>query len=54
MLGAVFVLVTAVTVAALAPGSLRTRGESGHPTTGPVPELSRDDGVKGGGVLRCP
>jgi hypothetical protein len=54
VLGAVFVLVTAVTVAALAPGSLRTRGESGHPTTGPVPELWRDDGVKGGGVLRCP
>jgi MFS family permease len=40
VLGAVFVLVTAVTVVTLAPGSRRIRGESGHPTTSSVPELS--------------
>ncbi len=40
VLGAVFALITAITVVVLAPGSLRTKGESGHGPTSPVPELS--------------
>lgn len=40
VLGAVCVLVTVVAVVALAAGWLRTRGESGHGTTSPVPEMS--------------
>lgn len=40
VLGTVFVLVTVITVFALAPDSLRTKGESGHGTPSPVPEFS--------------
>lgn len=50
VLGAVFVLVTAVTVVALTPGSWRTGDDSGPGTTSPAPELSARR--RGGGTWR--